>query len=59
MNPYLKCLISFSLGGLCIYLGSTMMDTDQKLVMYFLYLVGVVNIYIGVKDLAFILKSKK
>ncbi len=59
MNPYLKCLISFFLGGLCIYLGSTMMGTDQKAVVYFLYLVGLVNIYIGVKDLAFILKGKK
>ena len=59
MNPYLKCLISFFLGGLCIYLGSTMMGTENKAVVYFLYLVGLVNIYIGVKDLAAILKSKK
>jgi hypothetical protein len=59
MNPYLKCLISFFLGGLCIYLGSTMSMEEQKAIVYFLYLVGLVNIYIGIKDLAFILKSKK
>jgi len=59
MNKYLKCLISFFLGGLCIYLGSTMSFTEQKAIVYFLYLVGLVNIYIGIKDLAFILKSKK
>ncbi len=59
MNVYLKCLVSFALGGLCIYLGSTMSMTEQQAIVYFLYLVGLVNIYIGVKDLAFILKNKK
>lgn len=59
MNIYLKCLISFFLGGLCIYLGSTMAGTDQQAVVYFLYIVGLVNVYIGVKDLAAIIRSKK
>ena len=59
MNIYLKCVVSFLLGGLCIYLGSTMMgNPDKKAVVYFLYGVGLVNIYIGAKDLAFILKKK-
>jgi xanthosine utilization system XapX-like protein len=59
MNPYLKCIISFILGLLCIYLGYSMMPTDRMAIVYFLYFVGLVNIYIGVKDLAAILKSKK
>jgi len=60
MNIHLKCLISFLLGGLCVYLGSTMIENpDKKIAVYFLYGVGLVNIYIGVKNLAFILRSKK
>ena len=60
MNIYVKCLISFFLGALCIYLGSTMSgDKDQQVIVYFLYLVGLVNIYIGVRDLASIFKNKK
>ena len=60
MNMYLKCLISFALGALCLYLGTTMSgDKDQQAVVYFLYLVGLVNVYIGVKDLMAIFKEKK
>ena len=60
MNIYVKCLVSFLLGGLCIYLGNSMAgDPDKKIVVYFLYGVGLVNIWIGVKDLAWILKNKK
>ena len=61
MNIYFKCLLSFFLGGLCIYLGNSMSGEgkDQQVVVYFLYLVGLVNVWIGVKDLASILKSKK
>uniref|UniRef100_A0A7C3V592 Uncharacterized protein n=1 Tax=Desulfobacca acetoxidans TaxID=60893 RepID=A0A7C3V592_9BACT len=59
MSQYLKCLVSFLLGGLCIYLGSTMAGKDQQAVVYFLYLVGLVNIWLGVRDLAAILKGKK
>jgi len=60
MNIYVKCLVSFLLGGLCIYLGNSMAgDSDKKIVVYFLYGVGLVNIWIGVKDLAWILKNKK
>lgn len=59
MNIYLKCFISFFLGGLCIYLGMTMaQNKDQQAIIYFLYLVGIVNIYIGVRDLFAIVKKK-
>ncbi len=59
MKSYFKCLLSFFLGGLCIYLGSTMTEKEQPAVVYFLYGVGLVNVWLGVRDLSFILKSKK
>ena len=60
MNKYLKFLISFALGALCLYLATTMsQNKDQQAIVYFLYLVGLVNIYIGVKDLMSIYKGKK
>ena len=59
MKSYFKCLLSFFLGGLCLYLGSTMTGSDQPAVVYFLYGVGLVNIWLGVRDLSYILKSRK
>jgi hypothetical protein len=60
MNIYLKCLISFALAGLCFYVGRGLAgDPDQRGITYFVYAVGLVNVYIGVKDLAVIFKSKK
>jgi len=60
MNQYLKCLLSFVLGGLCVYLGTTMAhDKDQTTIAYFLYVVGGVNFYIGIKDLISIFKNKE
>ncbi len=60
MNIYFKCLISFLLGGLCIYLGSTMSgNKDQQMIAYFLYAVGAVNVYIGVRDLLSIFRNKE
>jgi hypothetical protein len=58
MNMYLKCLISLALGGLCLYLASTM-SKEQQAVIYFLYLVAFVNFYIGIRDLMAIYKEKK
>jgi hypothetical protein len=58
MNKYLKCLISLGLGGLCLYLASTM-SKDQQAVVYFLYLVAFVNFYIGIRDLMSLYKEKK
>jgi hypothetical protein len=58
MNKYFKCLISFGLGGLCLYLATTM-SKDQQGVIYFLYLVAFVNFYIGVRDLMSMFKEKK
>jgi hypothetical protein len=58
MNMYLKCLISLGLGGLCLYLATTI-SKDQQAVVYFLYLVAFVNFYIGMRDLMSIFKSKK
>ena len=60
MNIYFKCLISFFLGGLCIYLGTTMSENkDQQVIVYFLYIVGLVNVYIGAKDLVSIVRNRK
>jgi hypothetical protein len=58
MNIYLKCLISFVLGGLCLYLSTTMRQ-DQQAIIYFLYLVAFINLYIGVRDLMVIFKKKR
>jgi hypothetical protein len=58
MGRYFKCLISLGLGGLCLYLATTM-NKDQQGVIYFLYLVAFVNFYIGVRDLMSIFKEKK
>ena len=57
MNIYLKCLISFGLGALCLYLATTM-SKDQQGVIYFLYLVAFVNFYIGIKDAMSIFRRK-
>ncbi len=60
MNIYFKCLLSFGLAALCFYVGNGMVgDADKRLLTYFVYGVGLLNIFIGVKDLAFILKRKK
>jgi hypothetical protein len=58
MNIYLKCLISFGLGGLCLYLATTM-GKNQQGVIYFLYLVAFVNFYIGIRDAMTIFREKK
>ncbi len=58
MNMYFKCLISFGLGGLCLYLATTI-GKDQQAVVYFLYLVAFVNFYIGIRDLMSIVRRKK
>ena len=58
MNIYLKCLISLGLGGLCLYLATTM-GQDQQAVVYFLYFVAFVNFYIGIRDLMSTFKEKK
>ncbi len=58
MNMYFKCLISLGLGGLCLYLASTM-NRAQQAVIYFLYLIAFVNFYIGIRDLMSILRKKK
>jgi hypothetical protein len=60
MNIYLKCLISFALAGLCFYVAQSMSgEPSQRGIVYFVYGVGLVNVYIGVKDLSAILKGKK
>jgi len=58
MNKFFKCLISLGLGGLCLYLATTM-NKDQQAVIYFLYFVAFVNFYIGFRDLMSIYKEKK
>ncbi len=58
MNMYLKCVISLVLGGLCLYLATTM-SKEQQAVIYFLYLVAFINFYIGLRDLMTIIKKKQ
>jgi hypothetical protein len=58
MKKYRKVLFSLFLGGLCIFIGLTM-ETENKWIIYFLYLVGIVNIYIGIKDFLAIFKTTK
>lgn len=60
MEKYLKCLVSFFLGVVCIYLGMTMTPTkEQQPIIYFLYLVGIVNLYLAGRDLLAIFKNKE
>lgn len=60
MKKYMKCIFSFALGGLCLYLGLTMETKEgQEFIVYFLFMVAIVNIYIGTKDLMSIFKNTK
>ena len=62
MKKYMKALFSFMLGAVCIIIGLTMENKDQtqNFIIYFLYMVGIVNIYIDIKDmLAFFKNSGK
>ena len=36
-----------------------LMETENKLIIYFIFMVGIVNIYIGAKDLMAIFKNTK
>jgi hypothetical protein len=58
MKKYMKALLSFFIAAVCIFLGLTM-ETENKFIIYFLYAVGIVNIYIGTKDLLAIFKNTK
>ena len=59
MKKYMKALFSFMLGAVCIIIGLTMENKDQtqNFIIYFLYMVGIVNIYIGIKDLIGVYKN--
>jgi hypothetical protein len=60
MKKYMRCLFSFLLGAVCIFIGLTMTATSKnQFIIYFLYLVGIVNIYIGTKDLIAGFKNTK
>lgn len=58
MKKYMKTLVSFLIGAVCILLGLTM-KTENNLIIYFLLAVGIVNIYIGTKDLMAVYKNTK
>ena len=58
MKQYTKAFLSFLIGAVCILIGLSM-ETENKLIVYFLIAVGVVNIYIGVKDVAAIVRGTK
>ena len=59
MKKYMKALFSFLIGAVCIIIGLTMENKDQtqNFIIYFLYMVGIVNIYIGTKDFLAIFKN--
>ncbi len=56
MKKYMKAFISFLIGAVCILIGLNM-QTDNQLIIYFLYIVGLINVYIGVKDVIAISKG--
>jgi hypothetical protein len=58
MKKYMKALLSFFIAAVCFFIGLTM-ETENKLILYFLFLIGIVNIYIGTKDLMAIFKGTK
>jgi len=58
MKKYMKAFISFLIGIVCILIGLGM-QTENKLIIYFLLAVGIVNIYIGAKDLSAIIRESK
>ena len=58
MKKYTKVVVSFLVGFVCILIGLTM-KTENKLIIYFLYVIGIVNIYIGVKDWLNIFRSTR
>ncbi len=58
MKKYMKALLSFFIAAVCIFLGLTM-ETENKFILYFLYAVGIVNIYIGTKDFIAMFKDTK
>lgn len=57
MKKYMKALVSFVIGIVCILIGLGM-QTENNLITYFLLAVGIVNIYIGARDVAAILRAK-
>ena len=59
MKKYMKAGFSLLIGAVCILIGLTMEDKNQtqKFIIYFLYMVGIVNIYIGIKDLIGVYKN--
>lgn len=58
MKKYMKAIVSFLIGIVCILIGLGM-ETENKMITYFLLAVGVVNIYIGTKDLSAIFRGTK
>ena len=58
MKKYMKALLSYFIGAVCIFLGLTM-ETENKFILYFLFLVGIVNIYIGTKDVLAVFTNTK
>ena len=58
MKKYMKAFISFLIGGVCIFIGLNM-QTENQLIIYFLYIVGIINVYIGVKDVLAISKGSR
>lgn len=58
MKKYMKAFLSFLIGIVCIAIGLGM-ETDNKMIPYFLYVVGIINLYIGAKDVVAILQKSK
>ena len=58
MKNYMKAFLSFLVAAVCILIGLTM-ETENKLIVYFLFMIGIVNIYIGAKDVIAIFTNTK
>jgi len=52
----MKVLVSFFIGIVCILIGM-ITETKNEFIIYFLYMIGIVNIYIGLRDLVAIFRN--
>lgn len=58
MKKYMKAGVSLLIGAVCILIGM-ITETKNEFIIYFLYMIGIVNIYIGIKDLLNVYQNTK
>lgn len=54
----MKAGVSLLIGAVCILIGM-ITETKNEFIIYFLYMIGIVNIYIGIKDLLNVYQNTK